>query len=37
MKATFEKLSPFHVNSEEIMKTFDIREGDFERASDGEK
>ena len=37
MKATFEKLSPFHVDSEEIMKTFGIQDGDFRKASNEEK
>ena len=37
MKAPFAKFSPFHVDPEKIMQTFDIHDDDFNPASDSEK
>ena len=37
MKNTFAKISPFQVDPEKIMETFDIRDDDFSSASSQEK
>lgn len=37
MKTPFEKLSPFRVDSQKIMDTFGITDGDFDKATEEEK
>lgn len=37
MKEPFAKISPFHVDPEKILETFDLKEEDFESASSSEK
>ena len=37
MKEPFAKISPFHVDPEKILETFDLKDEDFESASSSEK